>query len=82
MSDTNRIKQTLETPGWESIKDLLLQELGDVKKPKYLKTDGKSNERIVAEVLAYEMAYKMMKQAIKKVENIATDIKQKQQRLR
>jgi len=68
-----QIKQILELPAWEYIEQYFKNEVLEGKKPVNFKTEGKTSEMIAIEVMAREMAAKMVDKTLKKLRNIKSE---------
>jgi hypothetical protein len=69
----NAIKQTMQTPGWVHILDILDEEFIDGKKATSFNTEGKTNEMIAREVTARELSAKAIKKAFDRLQRIANE---------
>lgn len=67
------IKATLQTAGWEDIKALLQEELGEEQKVTSIKTDGKSDEVIAREVEGKQSASRIIKRLLTRLDRIAKE---------
>jgi len=68
-----QIKQILEMPAWTYIEQYFKNEVLEGKKPVNFKTEGKTSEMIAIEVMAREMAAKMVDKTLKKLRNIKSE---------
>jgi len=64
------IKSTLQSSGWQDIKEILQEEIGDGQKINSIKTKGKAAEYIARELEAKKEAAKIIARAIKRLETI------------
>lgn len=71
------IKQTMQTVGWKYVLEVFNEEILEGKKPINFNTDGKSNEVIARDVVAREMASKIIDKVFKKLNGIMKEEKVK-----
>jgi len=64
------IRATLQSAGWQDIKEILQEEIGDGQKINSIKTKGKAAEYIARELEAKKEAAKIIARAIKRLETI------------
>jgi len=64
------IKSTLQSSGWQDIKEILQEEIGEGQKINSIKTKGKAAEYIARELEAKKEAAKIIARAIKRLETI------------
>jgi hypothetical protein len=76
---SNAIYQILGQPGWEEIKDIFNEEILESRKLVDLKTEGKSAEEIVREVIARKEAAKIVQKVLKRIETSGTLINKPKQ---
>lgn len=69
------IKQTIKSPGWEHIKEMMYEEI--INKPIDIKSKGKTNEEISREVVAQELAVQRLNRFLNKVNAIVGEKKDK-----
>jgi len=71
------IQQTINTPGWKYVLEILEEEFISGKKATEFNTEGKSNEAIAREVTAREMSAKALEKAFKRIERMRVDVETK-----
>jgi hypothetical protein len=76
---SNAIYHILGQPGWEEIKDIFNEEILESRKLVDLKTEGKSAEEIVREVIARKEAAKIVQKVLKRIETSGTLINKPKQ---
>ena len=75
MTDIQRqqVKELIQSEAWTYVEGYFKEEVLEGRKPINFKTEGKTSSMIAIEVMAREMAAKMVDKTLKKLRNIKSE---------